>query len=144
MSNRFVRSTSRLDLPTFNSMLSFTREEIIEVIRGRYGLPLNPIYEHMGRTYCICCYTSDARRQEYSSRHFPEVCARYYGQIEHMLFDSGLLDKARLLPEHRTRKEKLSWHSFWRNRAAGQSAAGSAVHFPQLLRIWRNFLATRS
>ena len=57
---------TRLDLPTFNPVLSFTTEEIIEVIRGRYGLPLNPIYEHMGRTYCICCYPSDVRRQEES------------------------------------------------------------------------------
>ena len=64
----------RLDLPTFNPILSFTKDEIIEVIRTRYNLPLNPIYEHMGRTYCICCYTSDARRQQYSNQHFPEVC----------------------------------------------------------------------
>jgi 3'-phosphoadenosine 5'-phosphosulfate sulfotransferase (PAPS reductase)/FAD synthetase len=116
----------RLDLPTFNPVLSFTTEEIIEVIRGRYGLPLNPIYEHMGRTYCICCYTSDARRQEYSSHHFPDVCARYYGQIENMLFDSGLLDKARLLPEHKTRKEKLDRHGFvhW-NRIQAQNVIGA-------------------
>jgi 3'-phosphoadenosine 5'-phosphosulfate sulfotransferase (PAPS reductase)/FAD synthetase len=80
----------RLDLPTFNPILSFTKDEIIEVAKSRYGLPMNPIYEHMDRTYCICCYTSDARRQEYSQRHFPEVCNRYYGQIERMLFDSAL------------------------------------------------------
>ena len=37
---------------------------------------------------------------------------RYYGQIENMLFDSGLLDKARLLPEDKTREEKLDRHGF--------------------------------
>ena len=116
----------RLGLPTFNPVLSFTKDEIIEVVRTRYGLPLNPIYEHMGRTYCICCYTSDARRQGYSSRHFPEVCARYYGQIEHMLFDSGLLEKAPLLPEHRTKEEKLDRHGFvhW-NRIKAQNVVGA-------------------
>jgi ferredoxin len=80
----------------------------------------------MGRTYCICCYTSDARRQEYGSRHFPEVCARYYGQIEHMLFHSGLLDKTRPLPEHRTKEEKLGRHGFahW-NRIKAQNVVGA-------------------
>ena len=62
----------RLDLPCFNPLLGFSKEEILEVIQTRYGLPLNPIYQHMDRTYCICCYTSDARRQAYSAEHSPE------------------------------------------------------------------------
>jgi len=53
---------SRLDLPCFNPLLDFNKEEIIEIIRERYGLPLNPIYQYMDRTYCICCYTPDKRR----------------------------------------------------------------------------------
>ena len=56
----------RLDLPCFNPLLDFNKDEIIEVIKARYGLPLNPIYEHMNRTYCICCYTLRAKSQEYS------------------------------------------------------------------------------
>jgi 3'-phosphoadenosine 5'-phosphosulfate sulfotransferase (PAPS reductase)/FAD synthetase len=117
---------SRLDLPTCNPVLSFTTDEILETIRRRYDLPLNPIYEHMGRTYCICCYTSDARRQEYSNSHFPDVCARYYGQIERLLFDNGLLDKAGLLPEHKTKEEKLGRHGFvhW-NRIKAQNVPGA-------------------
>lgn len=71
----------RLDLPCFNPLLDFTKQEIIEVIRQRYGLPLNPIYEHMDRTYCICCYTSDKRRQTYSEKHYHDVYKRYYGYI---------------------------------------------------------------
>lgn len=116
----------RLDLPTFNPVLSFSSEEIVEVLKSRYGLPLNPIYEHMSRTYCICCYTSDSRRQAYSERHHPDVCARYYGQIEKMLFDSGLIEKARLLPAHRTREEKLQRHGFvhW-NRIKAQNVVGA-------------------
>ena len=116
----------RLDLPTFNPVLSFTKEEIIEVVKSHYGLPLNPIYQHMDRTYCICCYTSDARRQNYSQCNFPEVCTRYYGQIEKMLFDSGLIEKARLRPEHQTREEKLDRHGFvhW-NRIKAQNIIGA-------------------
>jgi len=116
----------RLDLPTFNPVLSFTKDEIIEVCKSRYGLPMNPIYEHMSRTYCICCYTSDVRRQEYSQKRFPEVCARYYGQIGRMLFDTGLIDKAALRPEHRSREEKLDRHGFvhW-NRIKAQNVVGA-------------------
>jgi len=116
----------RLDLPTFNPILSFTKDEIIEIIKTRYGLPLNPIYQHMDRTYCICCYTSDTRRQEYSNRHFPKVCARYYAQIEQMLFGSGLIDQVTLLPEHKTRVEKLDRHGFvhW-NRIKAQNVIGA-------------------
>jgi len=69
-----VELYSRLDLPCFNPLLEFTKEEIIEIIKDRYGLPLNPIYKHMERTYCICCYTSDKRRQTYSGHRYPQVC----------------------------------------------------------------------
>ena len=117
----------RLDLPCFNPMLGFRKEEVLEVVQKRYGLPLNPIYEHMDRTYCICCYTSDARRQAYSARRFPDVCRRYYGQIEEMLFGSGLIQKSRLDSEHRTRQEKLDRHGFvhWR-RLRAQNIVGAA------------------
>jgi 3'-phosphoadenosine 5'-phosphosulfate sulfotransferase (PAPS reductase)/FAD synthetase len=33
----------RLDLPCFNPMLGFTRDEVLQIIRERYGLPLNPL-----------------------------------------------------------------------------------------------------
>ena len=94
--------------------------------KSHYGLPLNPIYQHMDRTYCICCYTSDARRQSYSRCDFPEVCTRYYSQIEKMLFDSGLIEKAGLRPEHQTREEKLDRHGFvhW-NRIKSQNIVGA-------------------
>jgi 3'-phosphoadenosine 5'-phosphosulfate sulfotransferase (PAPS reductase)/FAD synthetase len=115
-----VELYKRLDLPCFNPLLDFTRQEIIEVIKERYGLPLNPIYEHMSRTYCICCYTSDKQRQTYSEKYYPQVCERYYRHIERLLFDSGLLDKSSLLPEHKTKEEKLQRHGFvyWRRQKA--------------------------
>ncbi len=110
----------RLDLTCFNPMLGFTKEEIIEVVKKRYGLPLNPIYKHMDRTYCICCYTSDRRRQAYSEEHSPLVCERYYGHVEKLLFDSGLIEKSGLAPEYKTREEKLERHGFvhWRRQKA--------------------------
>ncbi len=116
----------RLDLPVFNPLLRFTKEEILEVIQQRYGLPLNPIYEHMDRSYCIVCYTSDAHRQAYSTKHFPEVCNRYYRQIERLLFDSGLIDKGSLDARHRSREEKLCRHGFvhWR-RLKAQDTVGA-------------------
>ncbi|MHC4537728.1 MAG: adenine nucleotide alpha hydrolase family protein, partial [Planctomycetota bacterium] len=108
----------RLDLPCLNPMLGFTKEDILEVIRERYGLPLNPIYEHMDRTYCICCYTSDRRRQAYSEKRYPLVCKRYYGHVEKLLFDSALIEKSGLAPEYKTREEKLERHGFvhWRRQ----------------------------
>jgi len=98
--------------------LEFTKEEIINVIKDRYGLPLNPIYKHMERTYCICCYTSDRRRQTYSGQRYPQVCEWYYGHIEKLLFDSGLIEKSNLAPEYKTREEKLQRHGFiyWRRQ----------------------------
>jgi len=120
---------NRLDLPCFNPLLKFTREEILEVIQSRYGLPLNPIYEHMDRTYCICCYTSDAKRQAYSSKHFPEVCEKYYGHIEGLLFDSGLIKKSQLEAKYKDRFEKLNRHGFvhWR-RMKAQNVIGAIKH----------------
>jgi 3'-phosphoadenosine 5'-phosphosulfate sulfotransferase (PAPS reductase)/FAD synthetase len=101
-----------LNMPCFNPMLQFSRAEIIEVSGKRYGLSLNPIYEHMNRSYCICCYTSDAKRQFYSARHFPTVCRKYYGQIDDLLFRSGLVGKAHLDERFKTREEKLDRHGF--------------------------------
>ncbi len=108
----------RLDLPCFNPLLEFSKEDIIEIIKDRYGLPLNPVYKHMDRTYCICCYTSDRRRQTYSGQRYPQVCDRYYGHIEKLLFDSGLIDQSNLAPEYKTREEKLERHGFvyWRRQ----------------------------
>lgn len=122
----------RLDLPTFNFLLEFSKEEIIEVIKSRYGLPLNPIYDHMDRTYCICCYTSDARRQAYSGQHFPEVCQKYYGHIEKLLFDSGLIEKSNLDPKYMEREEKLNRHGFvhWRRIKAQNVLGAIKRHFP--------------
>jgi 3'-phosphoadenosine 5'-phosphosulfate sulfotransferase (PAPS reductase)/FAD synthetase len=116
----------RLDLPVFNPLLGFSKEDILDVVRRRYDLPLNPIYQHMDRSYCIVCYTSDARRQAYSGKHFPEVCARYYRQIESMLFDSGLIEKGCLDAKHRSREEKLHRHGFvhWR-RIKAQEVVGA-------------------
>ena len=39
-----------LNIPTFYPMLGFSKEDILELLRTRYGIPLNPIYEHMDRT----------------------------------------------------------------------------------------------
>ena len=116
----------RLNLPTFNPMLGFSREDVIEVLRTRYGIPLNPIYEHMDRSYCICCYTSDARRQKYSAQHFPDICRRYYGGIEEMLFTSGLIHRSALPEKYRTKEEKLERHGFvhWR-RIRAQDTVGA-------------------
>lgn len=116
----------RLDLPCFNPLLQFTKEEILEVIISRYGLPLNPIYEHMDRTYCICCYTSDAKRQAYSAKHHPAVCKKYYGHIEDDLFKSGLIDKSNLDDTYKSREEKLERHGFvyWR-RSRMQDVVGA-------------------
>lgn len=100
--------------------MDFTKQDILEVIKERYGLPLNPIYQHMDRTYCICCYTSDKRRQAYSEKHYPKVYQRYYKDIEQKLFDSGLIDKSNIAPEHKTKQEKLQRHGFiyWRRHKA--------------------------
>lgn len=116
----------RLDLPCFNPLLQFSKEEILEVIKFRYGLPLNPIYKHMDRTYCICCYTSDTKRQAYSSKHYPDVCQKYYGHIEEDLFKSGLIEKSNLASEYKTREEKLDRHGFvyWR-RSKMQNIVGA-------------------
>jgi len=116
-----------LDLPCFNPLLRFSKEEILEVIRARYGLPLNPIYRHMERTYCVCCYTSDARRQAYSAKHFPGICKRYYGQIEEMLFGSGLIQQSHLDPQYKMRQEKIDRHGFihW-CRLRAQDVVGAA------------------
>lgn len=116
----------RLDMPCINPMLAFTRDEILEILRRRYDLPLNPIYKHMDRSYCICCYTSDAKRQSYSRRHYPCICRKYYGQIEKLLFGTGLIEKAYLREEYKTREEKLGRHGFvhWR-RLRSQTTTGA-------------------
>lgn len=111
-----VELYDRLDLPCFNPLLNFAKEEILTIIKERYGLPLNPIYDHMDRTYCICCYTSDQRRQAYSRIHYPEVYERYYNDIKKMLFESGLIDRSYIPQEYKTKEEKLDRHGFiyWR------------------------------
>lgn len=118
-----------LNLPCFNPMLEFTKEDILELIHTRYGLPLNPIYEHMDRTYCICCYTSDAKRQEYCQKHYPEECKKYYSQIEKLLFDSGLIEKVHQKERFKTREGKLFRHGFahW-HRLKAQKVMGAIKH----------------
>ncbi len=102
----------RLDLPCFNPLLGYTREEILELLDSRYHLKLNPIYEHMSRTYCICCYTCDRRQQAYSAEQFPSITSRYYRQIERMLFDSGLVKRTALDGRFARKEEKLTRHGF--------------------------------
>lgn len=109
----------RLKLPTINPMLNFSSEEIIKIITERYKIPLNPIYEHLPRTYCICCYTSaDPKRANYSKERFPDECAKYYQQIEELLFGSGLIDRVESDEKMLSREEKLDRHGFvhWRRR----------------------------
>ena len=86
----------RLDLPTFNPVLDFSKDEILEVIRSRYGLPLNPIYEIWTAPTVSAATRPMPDVQAFSAKHYPDVCSRYYGEIERMLFDSGLIDKAGL------------------------------------------------
>lgn len=116
--HNWVELYKRLDLPCFNPILNFTTQEILEVIKERYGLPLNPIYNHMSRTYCISCYTSDKRRQAYSKKHFPEIYDRYYQHIKKLLFDSNLIHKSNVPLKYKTMEEKLNRHGFvyWRRQ----------------------------
>ena len=137
--HRGVELYKRLDLPCFNPMLNFTKQEIIEVVMERYGLPLNPIYKHMDRTYCICCYTSDRRRQAYSQKHYPQVYEKYYGHIEKLLFDSGLIDKSNLAPQYKTRKEKLERHGFvyWRRHKAQDVIGAVKYRLPSSVLVYQ-------
>ncbi len=108
-----------LQLPTINPMLNFSKEEILRIIQERYNLPFNPLYENLSRTYCICCYTSaDPKKMSYSKQRFPDECARYYRQIDEMLFGSGLVDCVAENEKMRSREEKLERHGFvhWRRR----------------------------
>jgi 3'-phosphoadenosine 5'-phosphosulfate sulfotransferase (PAPS reductase)/FAD synthetase len=116
----------RLDMPCFNPLLDFTKSEIIEILKRRYALPLNPIYEHMERTYCICCYTLEARSQAYGRKRYPKIHERYYGSIEKMLFESGLMLKYQGAECHKSREEKIVRHGFvhWK-RLRAQNTAGA-------------------
>ncbi len=116
----------RLDLPTVNPMLRFTKDEILTVLSQRYGLPLNPLYENVSRTYCICCYAPDRQRQTYAQRRFPYVHSRFYGHIEKCLFDSGLIQAGNVPERYRTEQEQLDRHGFmhWR-RSPQQNAVGA-------------------
>jgi len=122
----YLELNKTLNLPCFNPMLEFTTEEIIELVKNRYGLPLNPIYQYMNRTYCICCYTLDERSQAYCRQHYPEEYNRYYRQIEEMIFDSGLITKVHQDEKFKTREEKLYRHGFahW-HRIRAQNLPGA-------------------
>lgn len=50
--HHYLEFNKTLNMPCFNPMLEFTTEEIVELVKKRYGLPLNPIYQYMDRTYC--------------------------------------------------------------------------------------------
>jgi len=129
----------KLDLPCFNPMLNFTKQEIIEIVTERYGLPLNPIYKNMDRTYCICCYTSDKRRQAYSQKHYPQVYKKYYEHIGKLLFDIGLIDKSNLPPQYKTRKEKLERHGFvyWRRHKAQDVIGAIKYRLPSSVLVYQ-------
>lgn len=117
--HRELEVYEQLDLPTINPMLNFTTDEIIQIIKERYNLPLNPIYKHLPRTYCICCYTAaNPGGSGYNRERFPKECAKYYRQIEEMLFDSGLTGCVAENAERASREEKLDRHGFvhWRRR----------------------------
>lgn len=103
---------SRLNLPCFNPLLNYIKEEIFQIIKFRYNLPLNPIYNYMDRSYCICCYTSDKKRQNYSIKNFPDIYNKYYQQIESLLFDSGLINKCNIEIKYKSKEEKLIKHGF--------------------------------
>jgi len=122
----------RLDILCINPLLGFTKDEILEILQSRYKLPLNPIYEHMDRTYCICCHTSDSQRQAYSAEHFPEVCEQYYGHVEKLLFESGLINEGKVEPRYKTREEKLDRHGFvyWRRLKAQDVVGAIKRRFP--------------
>jgi len=117
----------RLDLPTVNPMLRFTSGEVLTVLRERYALPLNPLYENVSRTYCICCYAPDRQRQEYAQRRFPDVHSRFYAHIEECLFDSGLIDMGHVPERYRTKQEQLDRHGFMHWRRSPQQDAVGAV-----------------
>jgi ferredoxin len=57
------------------------------------------------------------------------VCEKYYGHIERLLFDSGLIEKSNLAPEYKTREEKLERHGFiyWR-RQKTQNVVGAVKY----------------
>jgi len=86
----------------------------------------------MNRSYCICCYTSDAKRQSYSARYFPRVCQKYYGQIEELLFSSGLIERTHLDEKFKTREEKLDRHGFvhWKRHPAQVTVAAVRRQLP--------------
>ena len=112
----YLELNKNLDIPSFYPMLNYSKAEIFELIEKRYGIPLNPIYRHMDRTYCMCCYTSDEKRQAYLQQHYPAFYEKYYKQIEEMLYGSGLIDKVHQKEEFKEKEEKLYRHGFshWR------------------------------
>ena len=129
--HRELEIYERLELPTINPMLDFTKEEILQMITERYNLPLNPIYDHLPRTYCICCYTSaDPKRVAYSKGRFPAECKKYYRQIEEMLFDSGLVECVAENEKMLSREEKLERHGFvhWRRRKEQERVGAIRLH----------------
>ena len=117
---------AHLDLPCVNPLLGLSKQDMLEVVSKRYGLPLNPVCAHLSRTYCICCYAPDSRRQAYSFKRFPVVCAQFYGHIEQCLFESGLVNSDRVPAEYRTKEHQLMKHGFmhWR-RLPRQDSAGA-------------------
>jgi ferredoxin len=55
---------------------------------------------------------------EYSKQRFPDECAKYYQQIEALLFNSGLIDQIESDEKMLSKEEKLDRHGFvhWRRR----------------------------
>ena len=122
----YLELNKNLDIPTFYPMLNYSKEDIFDLLNKRYGIPLNPIYRHMDRTYCLCCYTSDKKRQSYCKLHYPELYDKYYRQIEEMIFKSGLINKVHQEERFKTKEEKLQRHGFahW-HRIKAQNVVGA-------------------
>lgn len=121
----------RLELPCVNPVIEFTREEILTLIHSRYTLPINPIYKYMDRTYCICCYTTtDKKTRSYSEKRFPEICNRYYREIEKLLFESRLIERCGITGDYAKREEKIERHGFihWRRSKLQETPGAVKYH----------------
>ena len=130
---------THLNMPCFNPLLNFKTEEIVELITNRYGVPLSPIYKLMERTYCICCYTGDSRSHNYFFQKYSMTIEKIQSQIKELLFDSNIIHKAKLYPEHKTIEEKFLRHGYnnWR-RIKEQNVIGAVkIRKPSGLVIYK-------
>jgi len=112
-------------LPTFNPVLSFTTEEIVEVIRGRYGLPLNLSTNTWAAPTASAATLRCTAAGNIAVGTSPEVCTRYYGRSSTCCSTAVFLTRPSPA-EHRTKEEKLGRHGFvhW-NRIKAQDVVGA-------------------